>query len=230
MGNKKIKYIPIVILVIIVAGIIIWRQNKQKEEFSAIPTPTPALMPSPAAEEIIDWAAYQKKEYSFEIKYPDDFIKEEWTNFIFTNVADEVGGFFLIQLKIPSSYIKSKFYSPDIRVEVDDKNICDKLDRFAEVSKDLAAKEPLAIGSIIFVKREKEAANPGVSYDKIIYYTKNKEKCYSITLFNIISTAGIETLADQNKIGEEQNQIEKEKKNFIEFLEQKMLPTFKFLE
>jgi len=232
MGNKKIKYILIVILIIIVAGMIIWRQNKQKEEFSVIPTSTstPTPTPTPTPNEIADWATYQKGEYGFEVKYPSDFVKAEWTDFEFTNIAGDFKGFFLVQFKIPRSYIKSEFYASDIRIEVDDENICEKLNQFSDVDESLTTKIPLAINKNIFTKKEKKDVNPGVSYDKIIYYTKNKEKCYSITLFNIISTTGIEALVDQNKIGEEQNQIEKEKKNFIEFLEQKMLPTFKFLE
>jgi len=230
MGNKKIKYTLIAVLIIIIAGIIIWRQNKQKEEFSVIPTSTPTLTPSPTPDEIANWGTYQNGEYGFEIKYPSDFEKAVWENFEFSNISGDFKGFLLVQLKIPSSFLESKFYFPDIRIEVDDKNVCDKLDQFPEVNEDLTTKEPLTIGNITFAKREKENTNPGVSYDKIIYYTINNNKCYSITLFNIISTSSIESLGNQDEIIKEKNKILGDKKKLISFLEQKILTTFKFLE
>lgn len=231
MINKKIKYILIVVFVIVIAGVITWRQNKQKEEFGVTPNSTFISTSSPVSDETADWAVYQKEEYGFRLKYPSDFEKAEWENFEFSNIVGDFKGFLLAQFKIPSSLIESKFYFPDIRVEIDSTDVCDKLSQLPDVDESLTNKGDLAINNINFLKKERKyTTNPGVSYDGIIYYTKIKGRCYSITLFNIISISGIDALIDQNKITEEQNQIEREKKKFVIFLEQKMLPTFKFLE
>jgi len=225
-GKTNWKYVVIILVLALIVGGGIFGYWKWvgREEVKILEI---KMSEKVVENETANWETYKNEQYGFEINYPNDFVKAEWTDFEFTNIAGDFKGFFLVQFKIPRFYIKSEFYAPDIRIEVDDENICEKLNQFPDVDESLTTKIPLVINKNIFTKKEKKDANPGVSYDKIIYYTKKENRCYSITLFNIISTAGIEALADQNKIREEQNQIEKEKKNFIEFLEQKILPTFK---
>lgn len=228
-GKTNWKYIVIILVLALIVGGGIFGYWKKvgREEVKILEIKMPEKV---IENETADWKTYKNEQYGFEINYPNDFVKAEWTDFEFTNIAGDFKGFFLVQFKIPRSYIKSEFYAPDIRIEVDDENICEKLNQFPDVDESLTTKIPLVINENIFTKKEKKDANPGVFYDKIIYYTKKENRCYSITLFNIISTSGIEAIGDQEEIIKERDQTEQEKREFILFVEQKLLPTFRFLE
>lgn len=235
MKNKKIKIVLLIVifLAIVFGGVVLWRQEKQRGNFSTLPTPTvtPVLSQTPLSENT-DWTTYNNATYGIEIKYPSNFERALWENFEFSNVSGDFKGIFLMQLKIPKDLVKSEFYNPDIRVEIDNEDVCGKLDKFPDVDENLTSKGSFSIGGIIFNKKEKkDTGTPtGVLYDKIIYYAKRGGKCYSITLFNIAYTSKIESLADQGKITKEQNLILESEKDLVSLMEQKILPTFKFLE
>ena len=235
MKNKKIKLaLSIVIFISIVSGgVVFWRQEKQRRNFGALPTPTaaPVLFPAPISENI-DWEIYNNTTYGIEIKYPSNFEKALWENFEFSNVSGNFKGIFLMQLKIPKDLVKSEFYNPDIRIEIDNEDVCGKLDKFPDVDEKLTSKEPFSIGGIMFDKKEKKdtSTTGGALYDKVIYYTKRNGKCYSVALFNIVYTSKIELLDGQGEIVKEQNLILENEKDLVSLMEQKILPTFKFLE